>query len=295
VPTPVNCQACGAKTDARRRTRCPRCRAELVIPQPQQAQPQSRRSRTPVAILCIIGLVVTAGVVSQIGTGESTGPSSAAGTAAAQRPVGSSSAVRTSVAGEYKPTAIATSMDLSRGGLAAYAKGDIAGSVEQFQSAVEADPSNAQALNNLGQALVRSGRVREALPYFDRAISAAGSEWTYRFNRARAYGELQEWGRAIAGYRDAAGLFPQDYATAFNLARALQASGDVSGAIEEYQRAMNLAPAEPDFPLALASALETARRPADAVRAYERFLELQDSGPTAEKVRRRIQELKSNQ
>lgn len=296
MPTLVNCQACGAKTDARRRTRCPRCRAELVIPQSQQAQPQVRRSRTPVAILCIIGLVVTAGVVSQIGTGESTGPSQAAATTAEQRSVGSSSsAVRTSVAGEYKPTAMATSMDLSRGGLAAYAKGDVAGSVEQFQSAVEADPSNAQALNNLGQVLVRSGRVREALPYFDRAISAAGSEWTYHFNRARAYGELQEWGRAIAGYRDAAGLFPQDYATAFNLARALQASGDVSGAIEEYQRAINLAPAEPDFPLALASALETAKRPADAVRAYERFLELQDSGPTAEKVRRRIQELKSNQ
>ena len=43
------------------------------------------------------------------------------------------------------------------------------------------------------------------------------------------------------------------------------------------------------------AALETARRPADAVRAYQRYLELQDSGPTAEKVRKRIQELESPQ
>jgi Flp pilus assembly protein TadD len=68
----------------------------------------------------------------------------------------------------------------------------------------------------------------------------------------------------------------------------------VSAAINEFQRAIDLAPGEPDFPLALAYALESAQRPADALSAYRRFLELQDSGPTAEKVRQRIQELESN-
>jgi tetratricopeptide (TPR) repeat protein len=246
------------------------------------------------AVACIAGLVVTAGVVIQIGTsGESIAPSSS--TAAASVEGSSSAGVKSPAADGGQPSAIVTSMDLSRGGLAAYAKGDVGGSVQQFTAAVEADPSNAQALNNLGQALVRSGRAREALSYFDRAIAATSSVWTYHFNRARAYGELQDWGRAVAGYRDAAGLFPEDYATAFNLARALQASGDVNGAIGEFQRAINLAPGEPEFPLSLAFALETARRPADAIRAYQRFLELQDSGPTAEKVRKRIEELESKQ
>ena len=160
--------------------------------------------------------------------------------------------------------------------------------------AVQADPRDAQALNNLGQALVRAGRARDAIPYFDQAIAVSGSVWTYHFNRAKAYGELQDWSRAVTGYRQAAGLFPQDYATAFNLARALQASGDLKGAIDEFQRAINLAPGEPDFPLALAHALESAGRPADALSAYRRSLELQDSGPTAEKVRQRIEELESS-
>ena len=288
----TKCAACGTKTYARR-THCPRCRAPLTpsAPAAQTAPPGQARRRTaiPIAIVCVVALVLTAGVAVQFGTSSASAtPSAAASPAAAVR-------------GQAGPNARsegtssgANSMDLARGGVAAYAKGDVAGSIEQFMAAVEADPKNAEALNNLGQTLVRAGRAREAIPYFDQAIAATGSVWTYHFNRAKAFGELQDWSRAVAGYRQAAGLFPQDYATAFNLARALQASGDLNGAIDEFQRAINLAPGEADFPLALAYALESARRPGDAVSAYRRYLELQDSGATAEKVRQRIEELESN-
>jgi len=291
VQRTINCPACGTKTDARRRTRCPRCRAQLTPP--RAPEPVAKRSRTPLAVACVVGLIITAGVVIQIGTtGESLPTASAAAANAATSP--SAAATHSRATGEHEPSAVVTSMDLSRGGLAAYSKGDVSGSIEQFTAAAQADPSNAQTLNNLGQALVRAGRAREAIPHFDRAVAAEGSVWTYHFNRARAYGELREWGSAIAGYREAARLFPEDYATAFNLARALQANGDLNGAIEEFGRAINLAPGEAEFPLALASTLEAARRPADAVRAYEWFLELQDSGQTAEKVRERIEALKLN-
>ena len=287
----IKCAACGTKTYARR-THCPRCRAPLTAAAPAahqapQGQPR-RRTAIPIAIVCVVALVLTAGVAVQFGTSSASATPSASASSAA---VGGPSGPRPQVDGTSTG---ANAMDLARGGVAAYAKGDVAGSIEQFMAAVEADPKNAQALNNLGQALVRAGRVREAIPYFDQAIAVTGSVWTYHFNRAKAYGELQDWSRAVAGYRQAAGLFPQDYATAFNLARALQASGDLTGAIDEFQRAINLAPGEADFPLALAYALESARRPADAVSAYRRYLELQDSGATAEKVRQRIDELESH-
>jgi tetratricopeptide (TPR) repeat protein len=237
-----------------------------------------------------VGLVLTAGVFVQLGTsGAAVAPTASKTAASAPRTDGTN---RQTEAG--RPSMAVNSMDLSRGGIAAYTKGDVAGSIAQFTEAVEADANNAQALNNLGQALVRAGRAREAIPHFDRAIALSSDTWTYHFNRAKAHGDLQEWPRAIASYRQAADLFPQDYATAFNLARALQANGDLGGAIEEFQRAINLAPSEPDFPLALAYALETAGRPPDAVSAYKRFLELQDSGPVAERVKQRIQELESN-
>jgi Flp pilus assembly protein TadD len=292
MPASVKCAACGTKTYAHR-TRCPRCRAPLTPAVPAApAAPARRWPTAPIAIASIVGLILTAGVVVQIGTS-----SAAVAPASPQAPAhvaqGGQARVPTADAEGISPTAQA--MDRSRDGLAAYAKGDIAGSIEQFTNAVAADPKNAQALNNLGQALVRAGRAREAIPHFDRAIALVGDNWTYHFNRAKAHGDLQEWPDAITDYRRAAELFPQDYATAFNLARALQASGDLNGAVAEFQRAINLAPSEPDFPLALAYVLETARRPADAVSAYKRYLELQDSGPTAENVKQRIQELESNQ
>ncbi len=292
MPASIKCAACGTKTYAHR-TKCPRCRAPLTPAAPAAAAgPSRRRSTAPIAIASIVGLILTAGVVVQIGTSStSVAPTSSKATAHVAQ--GGQARVPTADAGSIAPAA--QSMDRSRDGLAAYAKGDIAGSIEQFTDAVDADPKNAQALNNLGQALVRAGRARDAIPYFDRAIAQTRDNWTYHFNRAKAHGDLQEWQDAIGDYRRAAELFPQDYATAFNLARALQASGDLTGAVAEFQRAINLAPSEPDFPLALAYVLETARRPADAVRAYKRYLELQDSGPTAEKVKQRIQELESNQ
>jgi len=186
-----------------------------------------------------------------------------------------------------------TSIDESRQGLAAYNRGDVTGSVEQFTAAVEADPQNADAQNNLGQVLVRTGRTREAVPHFDRAIALSEGTWAYHFNRARAYAELKEWSRAIAGYRDAARLFPDDYITAFNLAKALQASGDLPAALAEFERAIALAPAQADFHLSHAFALETAGQPRQAAAAYRRFLQLEESSPRAEKIKARIAQLES--
>jgi tetratricopeptide (TPR) repeat protein len=153
---------------------------------------------------------------------------------------------------------------------------------------VAADPNNPDALNNLGQLLVRTGRARDAIPHFDRAIAVAGSVWAYHFNRARAYAQLEQWSTAIAGYRDAARLFPDDYVTEFNLAKALQANGELDAAITGFERAIALAPGQPDFHLSHALALEAAGRPADAASAYRRYLELEEAAPAAEKIKERI-------
>ena len=71
-------------------------------------------------------------------------------------------------------------------------------------------PDDSEAQNNLGQILVRLGRAKDALPHFDAAIEIDGERWSYRFNRARAYGLLNMWEQAVAEYRVAANLFPDD-------------------------------------------------------------------------------------
>jgi tetratricopeptide (TPR) repeat protein len=175
--------------------------------------------------------------------------------------------------------------------VAAYRNGDVPASIEQLTAAVEGNPTDAEALNNLGQVLVRAARASEAIPYFDRAIEQSPRVWAYHFNRARAYAVLQSWSRAIDGYRDAAGLFPSDYATQFDLARALQANGDLPAAIDAYGKAVALAPGEPDFLLSLAAAQEAANRRADAAQSYKRYLELEPNTPDADKIKDRIARL----
>ena len=288
---PVTCGACGAKV-REDRPRCLRCGAELAG-QGGPAGPARQISTRAIAI--VAGAIAVAGIATLVGSrpgGVAPTLTAAAATPSAGAPGAVAPPVR-AVPNQHVIDPGVVSMDASRSGLAAYNRGDVAGSIEQFTTAVEANPGNADALNNLGQALVRAGRTREAIPYFDRAVAAAETVWAYHFNRARAYAELKEWARAVAGYRDAARLFPEDYVTAFNLARALQSNGDLPGAIGQFERAIALAPGQADFHLSHGFALETAARPRDAAAAYRRYLELEESGPQAEKIKARIAQLET--
>jgi tetratricopeptide (TPR) repeat protein len=177
------------------------------------------------------------------------------------------------------------------GGQQAYASGNMDVAVERLRAAVDANPNDVRALNDLGQVLVRTGRAREAVAYLDKAVSLKSDSWTYQFNRARAYAQLQEWGQAVEGYRAAAQLFPDDYATQYNLAKALQASGNINAALAAYEKAITLAPGQSDFQLSYGLALEAAKRPQDAAGAYRRYLELEPNSPQAEKVRAHLAEI----
>ncbi len=286
---PVTCGACGAKV-REDRVRCLRCGAPLTAA-------SAARRQLSIPVIAMVASVVALGSFFAFLAGRSGDPAAVATAVTATSGTAPATAAPASAgpptASRTTPDPAFVAMEIARDGLAAYKRGDVAASVDAFAAAVEADPQNVQALNNLGQALVRAGRAREAIPYFDRAIAVDEQVWAYRFNRAKGYAALEEWGRAIADYRDAARLFPDDYATAFNLAKALQASGNLSDALTEYERAISLAPGASDFYLAYAFALESAKRPQDAAATYRRFLELEESAPQAEKIRARIAQLES--
>jgi tetratricopeptide (TPR) repeat protein len=231
-------------------------------------------------------LVLTAGPKSLASAGATTSPS-----AAASKTESTAFVPRETKDVDAPPPEDVTSADFSRTGLAAYNSGDLASAEAKLKAAVEADGQNAEALNNLGQVLVRAGKASEAIAYFDRAIAIADSVWSYRFNRARAFAEMKDWAPAISGYNDAVRLFPDDYATHFNLAKAREASGDLPGAIESYGKAAELAPGQGEFQLWYGRALDRSGRQQDAVAAYKRFLELEPDAPQAEKVKARLAQL----
>lgn len=286
----IICAACGAKVKSGR-IKCLRCGQRLVA---RQDAPAPRPF--PWKTFGLVSGLVALGGVAVVLASRST-PSVPSTTSPG---VGAARVLNTASARSTPASRTANEPDLAGGAVSdviggerAYASGNIDASVQQLQTAVEADPSDVRALNDLGQVLVRTGRAREAVIYLDKAVSLKPDSWAYQFNRARAYAELQEWGRAVEGYRAAGRLFPDDYATQYNLAKALQASGDIGAALAAYEKAIQLAPGQSDFQLSYGLALETAKRPQDAAAAYRRYLELEPDSAQAEKVKAHLAGLKS--
>lgn len=285
------CATCGSPIPDRR-GRCGRCgsTSTTTVSTPSAA-PAMNRSRL---IAAGVGAILLVGVVVALTSGSN--PSASAG-----KPARPSAGAHNAASTDFVPKKTdvdeaplpedVTSADFSRTGLAAYNSGDLASAETKLKAAVEADGQNAEALNNLGQVLVRAGKAREAIAYFDRAIAISDGVWGYHFNRARAFSQLQDWAQAIDGYNDAVRLFPGDYVTHFNLAKAREASGDLPGAVESYGKAAELAPGQGEFQLWYGRALDRSGRQQDAVAAYRRFLELEPDAPQAEKVKARLAQL----
>jgi len=158
-------------------------------------------------------------------------------------------------------------------GRMAYDEGRTEDSLAAYRRALEADPGNVDAMNNVAQVLVRLGRAEEALPLLKHAAEAAPSRWDLHFNLARALGEAGQWQDAASAYRRAAALRPDDVYTAFNLAKALDKADDPS-ALTELERVTTLVPDEPSFHLTLAIAAQRRGEWDRSRQAFRRYREL---------------------
>ena len=286
----ADCPKCQQKLKAEWH-RCPRCKMSIPKqPVAAEASAQEPRSRAWIALL-VVGAIATAGVA---GSGVFSAPESGAAPTAVESSTSASSSAgsgktrRPSGPGEGAADRTASAhvaIDAKRSGKVAYATGDFAGALQQYEAAVEAAPDDAEAQNNLGQMLVRLGRTKDAIPHFDAAVTIDGDEWSYRFNRARAYGLLNQWKDAAAEYRVATRLFPEDHATAFNLGLALLRVPDYPEAVRALEHAVSIAPEETGFLITLGTAYVGAKQSDRARATFEKFLEVAPSDSEAPRVR----------
>jgi len=290
VSVALICATCGAKLRPDR-DRCPRCRAVVTVSDPAKAAAASQRLLRASAVLVGMFAVVLialwlrgalapvhppAGATDRLAGGRQTPPAQSEGTL--------------TVAPAAQPEE-RTFLDAAGTGAVAYGSGNYVSALEQYQTAVERNPQDAESLSNLGQVLVRLNRAREAIPYFHRAIELIPNRWAYQFNLARAEGLSGQRERSIAAYRRAQELFPDDPVTTFNLALALHKKGDEAAAVVEYQKAIAGEPLDASFRMALAQSYERLQKPAEAVSAYQEALRLAPEAVDADQVRARIAQL----
>lgn len=292
-PTVV-CDECGARFRQARES-CPRCGVTRPLVGPD-AELSTGRRRSEAALtaggLGLAALVVallawpstprlgTSLQASRLGAGQSKTVAAAVLAGPASESVATGS-----------PTGPPAFLDAKGAATLAYAEGRVEDALDRFQAVLEDNPGDPEALNNVGQVLVRLGRASEALPYLEQATDRFPERWDFQFNLARALGEAGRWTDAVERYRVVAARRPDDDVTAFNLARALERAGQTPEAIAGYERAVQLAPNDPSFHLALALANERAGDLAAARRGYEGYLALLPQGDEAQRVRAHLSAL----
>ena len=113
-----------------------------------------------------------------------------------------------------------------------------------WRADVAALPGNYRAHNNLGQALLEAGRIREAVPHFHRALEMEPGFAEAHNNLGLALAGLGHSDQASKHYRRALVENP-GYASAHNnLGMVLVAAGDSSGALRHFRQAIAI---DPDF------------------------------------------------
>ncbi len=112
-----------------------------------------------------------------------------------------------------------------------YRRGEPAAAADEFRLFAERHDDDYAALNNLGQALVRSGRAGEAIAPLRSALNLSGGDIDIRFNLARALTRARRLAEAESEYAALARAFPGDARMPLERALLRELEGDPVGAL----------------------------------------------------------------
>jgi tetratricopeptide (TPR) repeat protein len=158
-------------------------------------------------------------------------------------------------------------------GMAAMEKGNSAEALELFDSVIESDPANAQALYFKGCACSETGQFLDAIAAYERCIEHAGDRASLPlFNMGIAYQELGEPGKAIESFQQAIASDPTMADAWINIGRLLDDLGDSDMAIECYNTALGIEPKDVTALSNRGNSLRTLRQFSEADASYEAAL-----------------------
>ena len=126
-------------------------------------------------------------------------------------------------------------------------------SVTLFRHALASTRNNLVALDNLGAAMMKQGKVRAAMRYYERALSIRPNNAEALTNLGAALSRLGKLDQAIAKHNAAVEIRPGFAEAHYNLGVSLENKGDRAGAEKQYAEAVRLKPdyAEAQYNLGL--------------------------------------------
>jgi tetratricopeptide (TPR) repeat protein len=172
---------------------------------------------------------------------------------------------------EQNPNASVAQNDL---GFALLASGRSGEALGYLQKAVELDPDDVSAQKNLGGALLQKGRVDEAIIHYQDAIDLKPDDDGAHNNLGFAFFRKGQTAKAIAEYNIALRLQPDDEGVHHNLANALFKIGQLDAAILHYRKALQIKPDNAEIHSDLANALSRNGQIAEAIQHWQKALEI---------------------
>jgi Flp pilus assembly protein TadD len=153
-------------------------------------------------------------------------------------------------------------------------------------------PENPRAQDSLGNALVKNGRVDEAIPHFAEAVRLSPHDAKLRNNLGNGLALLGRSDEAMVEFKTAIRLKP-DYADAhYNLGLALDQKGRTSDAIVQYEAAVQLNPDHLDAQFNLGCVLVQTGQVDEAIAHFEQAARLRPNDPETLAYLARLRALK---
>jgi tetratricopeptide (TPR) repeat protein len=151
--------------------------------------------------------------------------------------------------------------------------------IDDFQLAIEYDPSRWRAHHNLGVVRALAGDIGAAIQSFDKTIELQPKFTDAYFNRAELRIKQQDFPTAIADYDKAIELSPDDAAMRIARGRAHASAKNLEGAIADFREAMRLEPESGKAAGEFADMCQRLARWKEAAEAYQKALQLAPNDP----------------
>jgi predicted O-linked N-acetylglucosamine transferase (SPINDLY family) len=154
--------------------------------------------------------------------------------------------------------------------VARHSSGDLGGAIRAYRELLDAAPSHAGLLVNLGTALKQAGKREEALDTLGRAVELDAAPAAAWFNYGNLLFELRRREAAEAAYRRALERDPELYPAAARLARLLYRRGELEESERWYRAALERAPRHAETLNSLGVVLKDLGRRDEAIDCWRR-------------------------
>jgi type IV pilus biogenesis/stability protein PilW len=183
---------------------------------------------------------------------------------------------------------------MGRGLVLEYAFGKLVDAEADYRRALQFRPAYPEAHNNLGQLLARTGRSKEALEEFDKAldINLYMEPWVARCNKGQTLYQLGRQEEGLGELRTCIRIAPRYCQGRRALGRILLAEGKTTEALAELESYARQCPKVADAHLQLGLAMIKAGNAAGARAALERCEAMTGDATEIEECRKTLQLLK---